>query len=78
LKLTNQSNSILNIERIELDTNVFSVNSPNFIEARQEEYLTISIKGQLPEGLFSLPIKLYFVGYKEPLIVTINGEGKDQ
>ena len=78
LKLTNQSNAILNIERIELDTNVFSVNSPNFIEARQEEYLTISIKGQLPEGLFSLPIKLYFVGYKEPLIVTINGEGKDQ
>ena len=78
IKLINQSNKTLSLDRIETATDVFNVSCPTLINPKQEDFITISTIGQLPQGLFSIPIKLYFVGYKEPLIITVNGEGKDR
>lgn len=78
IRLVNLSNRTLELERVDVDTSIVQVSSPTTLDSKSECTISIHSTGHLPDGLFSIPIKLFFTGFKEPIIISVNGEGKDR
>jgi hypothetical protein len=71
----NKSNQPLLVERIAFDTTIVTVKMANDISAHSETTIQFTNAGQLPKGLFSTPVRIYFKGYARPITISVLGEG---
>jgi hypothetical protein len=71
----NKSNQPLLVERIAFDTTIVTVKMANDISAHSETNIQFTNAGQLPKGLFSTPVRIYFKGYATPITIRVLGEG---
>jgi tetratricopeptide (TPR) repeat protein len=71
----NKSNQPLNVERIDFDATIIDVKIANEIASHSETSIQFTNVGQLPKGLFSTPVRIYFKGYASPITISVLGEG---
>lgn len=71
----NSGEGPLALARIEIRDSLFSVNFQPVVPALGNRKIQLSPAKTLPEGIFSVPMDLYFEGYEQPLRVMILGEG---
>ena len=75
IQLKNNSNTVLEIERIETAKERVKVKFTSQIPAGASSTIELEFTGNLPTGLFSFPIQIYVKNYTEPIIIMVNGEG---
>jgi tetratricopeptide (TPR) repeat protein len=75
LSFLNKSNDTLRILRTETDNEYLQVQIPEIILPKSEIQIRFTQNRPLPLGLFSFHVRLYFVGYEQPLLIPVNGEG---
>jgi hypothetical protein len=74
--LKNNSNTVLEIERIETPKESVKVKFTSEIPAGKSITIGLEFTGNLPKGLFSFPVQIYFKNYTEPITIMVNGEGQ--
>ncbi len=75
IELINNSSSDLTVESIRIPNDLLKIEINNFIPSLSKIKITVEQKVDLPKGLFSIPILIYFKGYEQPLEFRVNGEG---
>jgi hypothetical protein len=75
IQLKNNSNTVLEIERIETPKESVKVKFTSQIPAGESSTIGLEFTGNLPKGLFSFPVQIYVKNYTEPIIIMVNGEG---
>lgn len=76
IQLKNNSNTVLEIERIETPKESVKVKFTSEIPAGKSITIGLEFTGNLPKGLFSFPVQIYFKNYTEPITIMVNGEGQ--
>ncbi|MEY4604259.1 MAG: hypothetical protein RIT43_1551 [Bacteroidota bacterium] len=76
LILRNISSRHLFLRSATCDDSLFSISFPETLQPGQEIVLTYKSTKPLPTGLFFVNSKIFFVGFKDPVVVPILGEGK--
>jgi hypothetical protein len=76
LMLRNISSRHLFLQSATCDDSLFSISFPETLQPGQEIVLTYKSTKPLPTGLFFVNSKIFFVGFKDPVVVPILGEGK--
>lgn len=75
LVFKNKSNQTLTVERVDFDNTIVLVRMVNDIAAHSETIIQFSSVKELPKGLFSTPVRIYFKGYASPITIRVLGEG---
>ncbi len=75
LQFKNKGNTVLEIDRIEIENDYVKVTIPNVINGNSTVPFIFESNKTLPKGLFSFPVTIYFKGYRQAISVMINGEG---
>jgi hypothetical protein len=71
----NKSNQTLVVDRIDFDATIVNVDIAKDIPAQSKTSIQFVNVGQLPKGLFSTPVRIYFKGYPTPITIRVLGEG---
>ena len=71
----NKSNQPLMVERIDFDSAIIDVKIAKDIAANSETSIQFTSVGQVPKGLFSTSVRIYFKGYASPISIRVLGEG---
>jgi hypothetical protein len=71
----NKGNQTLVVDRIDFDATIVNVDIAKDIPAQSETSIQFVNVGQLPKGLFSTPVRIYFKGYSTPITIRVLGEG---
>lgn len=75
IQLKNKGVTKLEIEKIEIESEMLTVTFPQFIEAKSIATLQFKSNKNLPKGLFSFPVKVSIKGFDRPIMIMVNGEG---
>ena len=75
LQFKNKGNTVLEIDRIEIENDYVKVTIPNVINGNSTVPFIFESNKILPKGLFSFPVTIYFKGYRQAVSLMINGEG---
>lgn len=73
--LFNSGSQPLTLQRVEVKDSLFNTQFQPVVGSNKRVQITISPARNLPSGIFSLPMDLYFEGFEKPLRVMILGEG---
>jgi hypothetical protein len=71
----NKSDQPLELDRIDFNGNIVQVTMEDEIKAFTETNIQFTSAEQIPKGLFSTPVYIYFKGYASPIAIRVLGEG---
>jgi len=75
ISLYNNGSTTLRITKIDVANSLFSASFNPAIDALKRGTISVSPSSNLPSGIFSVPMDIYFEGFEKPLRVLILGEG---